>query len=158
MITLLQAANAGQNASQVQRISSFAFRALQRCKHRPPCRFIPSHGYKEEEERGVDGQVRMRDVLCSSVDVLGIVILYDDGEVWPAAVCAAVASTEQVASLPERVGPLNSVYSAEASGPPQRLGRLPPWSASAAGAVAPAAMCPRPGAMDAPDLWRGWGG
>eukprot|EP00291_Cryptomonas_curvata_P026881 CAMPEP_0172174462 /NCGR_PEP_ID=MMETSP1050-20130122/13678_1 /TAXON_ID=233186 /ORGANISM="Cryptomonas curvata, Strain CCAP979/52" /LENGTH=170 /DNA_ID=CAMNT_0012846441 /DNA_START=270 /DNA_END=778 /DNA_ORIENTATION=+ len=26
-------------------------------------------------------QVRMRDVLCSSVDVLGIVILYDDGEV-----------------------------------------------------------------------------
>jgi hypothetical protein len=26
-------------------------------------------------------QVRMREVLCSSMDLLGIVILYDDGEV-----------------------------------------------------------------------------
>ena len=37
--------------------------------------------YFHARRGGGAGQVRMRDVLCSSVDVLGIVILYDDGEV-----------------------------------------------------------------------------
>ncbi len=47
------------------------------------------------------GQVRMRDVLCSSVDVLGIVILYDDGEVCPE--CIRSSGKHRAGALPEPV-------------------------------------------------------